>query len=156
MKFAGKWKELENIILSEVTQTQKDKHGAERSVCLLEHCVHPVDVPADIKDHADDPDSTNIGTGLCLTNCWKWDENALLVHLLEILLMPLKALEEYPVYLYRPKRNFDITAAILAAIAVSATAATHVGIAVSQNVQTVTIVNKLADKVSSALDLKVK
>ncbi|KAL6088008.1 hypothetical protein STEG23_033669 [Scotinomys teguina] len=27
MKFAGKWKELENNILSEVTQTQKDKHG---------------------------------------------------------------------------------------------------------------------------------
>ncbi|KAL6091327.1 hypothetical protein STEG23_018255 [Scotinomys teguina] len=27
MKFAGKWKELENIILSEVTQTQKDKPG---------------------------------------------------------------------------------------------------------------------------------
>ncbi|KAL6060172.1 hypothetical protein STEG23_004061 [Scotinomys teguina] len=27
MKFAGKWEELENIILSEVTQTQKDKHG---------------------------------------------------------------------------------------------------------------------------------
>ncbi|KAL6035193.1 hypothetical protein STEG23_031167 [Scotinomys teguina] len=26
MKFAGKWKELENIILSEVTKTQKDKH----------------------------------------------------------------------------------------------------------------------------------
>ncbi|KAL6083532.1 hypothetical protein STEG23_031436 [Scotinomys teguina] len=28
MKFAGKWKELENIILSEVTQTQKDKHAS--------------------------------------------------------------------------------------------------------------------------------
>ncbi|KAL6033676.1 hypothetical protein STEG23_035096 [Scotinomys teguina] len=27
MKFTGKWKELENIIVSEVTQTQKDKHG---------------------------------------------------------------------------------------------------------------------------------
>ena len=27
MKFAGQWMELENIILSEVTQTQKDKHG---------------------------------------------------------------------------------------------------------------------------------
>ncbi|KAL6035409.1 hypothetical protein STEG23_036433, partial [Scotinomys teguina] len=26
MRFADKWKELENIILSEVTQTQKDKH----------------------------------------------------------------------------------------------------------------------------------
>ncbi|KAL6083721.1 hypothetical protein STEG23_014620 [Scotinomys teguina] len=30
MKFAGKWMELENIILSEVTQTQKDKHEALR------------------------------------------------------------------------------------------------------------------------------
>ena len=27
MKFAGKWIEPENIILSEVTLTQKDKHG---------------------------------------------------------------------------------------------------------------------------------
>ena len=27
MKFAGKWMELENIILSEVTQTQKDMHA---------------------------------------------------------------------------------------------------------------------------------
>jgi hypothetical protein len=27
MKFAGKWMELENIILTEVTQTQKDTHG---------------------------------------------------------------------------------------------------------------------------------
>jgi hypothetical protein len=25
--FAGKWMELKNIILSEVTQTQKDMHG---------------------------------------------------------------------------------------------------------------------------------
>jgi hypothetical protein len=27
MKFAGKWMDLEDIILSEVTQTQKDTHG---------------------------------------------------------------------------------------------------------------------------------
>jgi hypothetical protein len=27
MKFAGKWMELESIILSEVTQTQKVMHG---------------------------------------------------------------------------------------------------------------------------------
>ena len=27
MSFAGKWMELENIILSEVTQFQKDMHG---------------------------------------------------------------------------------------------------------------------------------
>jgi hypothetical protein len=27
LTFVGKWMELENIILSEVTQTQKDKHS---------------------------------------------------------------------------------------------------------------------------------
>ena len=27
LSFAGKWMELENIILSEITQTQKDMHG---------------------------------------------------------------------------------------------------------------------------------
>ena len=27
MKFLGKWMELENIILNEVTQSQKDKHS---------------------------------------------------------------------------------------------------------------------------------
>jgi hypothetical protein len=27
LSFAGKWMELENIILSEVTQTQNDMHG---------------------------------------------------------------------------------------------------------------------------------
>jgi hypothetical protein len=27
MRFAGKWREREDIILSEVTQTQKDMHG---------------------------------------------------------------------------------------------------------------------------------
>ena len=27
MSFVGKWMELENIILTEVTQTQKDMHG---------------------------------------------------------------------------------------------------------------------------------
>ena len=27
MNFTGKWMELENVVLSEVTQTQKDMHG---------------------------------------------------------------------------------------------------------------------------------
>ncbi|KAL6084000.1 hypothetical protein STEG23_002519 [Scotinomys teguina] len=39
------------------------QRDAERPMWLPEHCVHPVDVPADTKDHEDDPDSTNIGTG---------------------------------------------------------------------------------------------
>ncbi|KAL6062003.1 hypothetical protein STEG23_022309, partial [Scotinomys teguina] len=30
MKFVGKWMQLENVILSEVTQTQKDKHGSSK------------------------------------------------------------------------------------------------------------------------------
>jgi hypothetical protein len=37
MNFAGKWMELENIILSEVTQTQKDTH----SMCLLINGYYP-------------------------------------------------------------------------------------------------------------------
>ena len=32
MNFAGKWMEPENIILSKVTQTQKDKHGMYSSI----------------------------------------------------------------------------------------------------------------------------
>ncbi|KAL6084511.1 hypothetical protein STEG23_026231 [Scotinomys teguina] len=36
MKFAGKWKELENILLSAVTQTQKDKHGAYSDVLMTQ------------------------------------------------------------------------------------------------------------------------
>ncbi|KAL6090249.1 hypothetical protein STEG23_001313 [Scotinomys teguina] len=36
---------------------------AERPMWLPERCVCPVDVPADTKDHEDDLDSTNIGTG---------------------------------------------------------------------------------------------
>jgi hypothetical protein len=33
MKFAGKWMELEKIILSEVTQTEKDKYGIHLLMC---------------------------------------------------------------------------------------------------------------------------
>ncbi|KAL6035631.1 hypothetical protein STEG23_036467 [Scotinomys teguina] len=34
MKFADKWIELENIMLSDVTQTQKDKHARISSTIL--------------------------------------------------------------------------------------------------------------------------
>ncbi|KAL6058773.1 hypothetical protein STEG23_008627 [Scotinomys teguina] len=65
----------------------------------------------------------------------EWDENALLVRLPNILLMLLKAQVEYPVYLYRSKRDFDIMASIVAAIAVSAAAATAAGIAMPRGDQ---------------------
>ena len=33
MNFASKWMELENIILSEITQIQKDIHGMYSLIC---------------------------------------------------------------------------------------------------------------------------
>ncbi|KAL6050940.1 hypothetical protein STEG23_009298 [Scotinomys teguina] len=49
---------------------RKLKKYAERPMWLPERCVHPVDVPADTKDHEDDPDSTNIGTGAMDVGLW--------------------------------------------------------------------------------------
>ncbi|KAL6035245.1 hypothetical protein STEG23_032026 [Scotinomys teguina] len=43
---------------------------AERPMWLPECCVRPVDVPADTKDHEDDPDSTNVGTGAMDVDDW--------------------------------------------------------------------------------------
>ncbi|KAL6081877.1 hypothetical protein STEG23_033340 [Scotinomys teguina] len=48
MKFVGKWIELENIILSEVTQTQKDKHAAQ-SVRCYSHGSHETDEEFDAR-----------------------------------------------------------------------------------------------------------
>ncbi|KAL6089783.1 hypothetical protein STEG23_010798 [Scotinomys teguina] len=103
-KFCKRWS------IQHKTGIPYNPQDAERPMWLPERCVCPVDVPADTKDHADDPDSTNIGTGA-----------------------------------------MDV---VVATIAVFTTAATAVGIAVSQNVQTVTTVNVLAERESSALDLQ--
>ena len=37
LKFAGKWMELEETILSEVTQSQKDKHACTQSYMDFRH-----------------------------------------------------------------------------------------------------------------------
>jgi hypothetical protein len=37
MKFLGKWMELENIFLSEVTQSQKNTHGMHSMVSAYKH-----------------------------------------------------------------------------------------------------------------------
>jgi hypothetical protein len=34
MKYLGKWIELENFILSEVTQSQKNTHGMHSLICV--------------------------------------------------------------------------------------------------------------------------
>jgi hypothetical protein len=36
MKSTGKWMELEKIVLSEVTQTQKDMHGTHSLIILVD------------------------------------------------------------------------------------------------------------------------
>ncbi|KAL6062100.1 hypothetical protein STEG23_009821 [Scotinomys teguina] len=56
-KFCKRWS------IQHKTGIPYNPQDAERPMWLPEHCVCPVDVPADTKDHEDDPDSTNIGTG---------------------------------------------------------------------------------------------
>ncbi|KAL6036675.1 hypothetical protein STEG23_021822 [Scotinomys teguina] len=56
-KFCKRWS------IQHKTGIPYNPQDAERPVWLPECCVHPVDVPADTNDHADDMDSTNIGTG---------------------------------------------------------------------------------------------
>uniref|UniRef100_A0A8C6QYM4 Retroviral envelope protein GP41-like domain-containing protein n=1 Tax=Nannospalax galili TaxID=1026970 RepID=A0A8C6QYM4_NANGA len=52
----------------------------------------------------------------------------------------------------RPKRDFGITAAIVAAIVVSAGAATAAAVALTTGVQTATVLNELAGKTAMALE----
>ncbi|KAL6063984.1 hypothetical protein STEG23_028504 [Scotinomys teguina] len=56
-KFCKRWS------IQHKTGIPYSPQDAERPMWLPEHCVCPVDVPADTKDHEDDLDSTNIGTG---------------------------------------------------------------------------------------------
>ena len=51
MKFAGKWMELENILLSEVIQTQNGMHGMYLLISGYSHKVHNThDTPTDPKN----------------------------------------------------------------------------------------------------------
>ncbi|KAL6037165.1 hypothetical protein STEG23_023007 [Scotinomys teguina] len=62
MKFAGKWKDLENIILSEVTQIQKDKHVSE-----VKHMTETAEPHENTDQTAEEePGSSGLGRG-CAT-----------------------------------------------------------------------------------------
>ncbi|KAL6048284.1 hypothetical protein STEG23_029916 [Scotinomys teguina] len=100
----------------------------ERPIWLPEHYVHLFDAPGDTMNCADDSDSTNIGTGamgagLAFNGTAYWNDT-------QAFESSVKAQAEYPLYLYRQKREFGINATIVAAIAVSATTATAMEIAV--------------------------
>ncbi|KAL6090555.1 hypothetical protein STEG23_024341 [Scotinomys teguina] len=63
-QFEAKAQKVKEFSLAPVQRVNRRKRkDAERPMWFPEHCMRPVDVPADTKDHEDDPDSTNIGTG---------------------------------------------------------------------------------------------
>jgi hypothetical protein len=60
MNFAGAWMEFENIILSEVTQSQKDMH--DRSLaCLSSERLHPA-ADSDRSRHPQPNSGRSLGT----------------------------------------------------------------------------------------------
>uniref|UniRef100_A0A8C8UJF9 Uncharacterized protein n=1 Tax=Peromyscus maniculatus bairdii TaxID=230844 RepID=A0A8C8UJF9_PERMB len=69
--------------------------------------------------------------------------------------MPLESpFDQFLLQLKRRRRDFGITAAIVAAVAASAVAATAAGLALSQTVQQVAIINILPERVAGALDIQ--
>ena len=53
LKFAGKWMDLENIILSEVTQTQKDKYYMYSLIVALRHKAKKTSLQITIPENLD-------------------------------------------------------------------------------------------------------
>lgn len=68
--------------------------------------------------------------------------------------MPVEPSGLQKIVLGRHKRDFDITAAVVAAIALAVTSAAVSGIAFSQSVVTASTVDKLSDEVATALNIQ--
>uniref|UniRef100_A0A8C8UEE4 Retroviral envelope protein GP41-like domain-containing protein n=1 Tax=Peromyscus maniculatus bairdii TaxID=230844 RepID=A0A8C8UEE4_PERMB len=62
--------------------------------------------------------------------------------------------DQFPLQLKRTRRDFGITAAIVAAVAASAVTATAAGLALSQTVQQAAVINTLSERVAGALDIQ--
>lgn len=88
------------------------------------------------------------------TNCCTIEDNALLIRIPAAMPMPVRDEERVPVVLHQQRRDFGITTAMVAIIAISVTAATAAGIVLSQTVQMAETVNQLAEGVSNALDIQ--
>lgn len=70
-------------------------------------------------------------------------------------LMPLESpSDQFPLQLKRTRRDFGITATIVAAVGASVVAATAAGLALSQTVQQAAVINTLSERVASALDIQ--
>ncbi|XP_052014525.1 uncharacterized protein LOC127665935 [Apodemus sylvaticus] len=95
-----------------------------------------------------------------ISQCWgnrKYD-SALVMRMPTLVPIPVRVdPSEFPlVTLFRQKRDFGITAAIVTAIAVSAAAAVTAGVAMANQVQTVTQINEIVQKTSTALSSQEK
>lgn len=97
-------------------------------------------------------------TSCALSQCWRigTDDSALVVRLPTFVPIPIKAdPDKFPLAtLLRHKRDFGFTAAIITAIAVSSAAAVTAGVAMANQVQTVTQINEVILKASSALNMQ--
>lgn len=90
-----------------------------------------------------------------LSECWSENNNetALIVHLPMFVPLPVEDdTDQFPIVnIFRQKRDFGITAAIISAIAVSAAAATTAAVAMTNQVQTASTVNTIIEKTALAL-----
>lgn len=91
-----------------------------------------------------------------LNNCWSanWS-HAVIVRIPAFAVMPLESpSDQFPLQLKRTRRDFGITATIVAAVGASVVAATAAGLALSQTVQQAAVINTLSERVASALDIQ--
>ncbi|XP_060057300.1 uncharacterized protein LOC132541324 [Erinaceus europaeus] len=99
----------------------------------------------------------NCSSSSCLlSNCWREEEDSTMTvripAFLPILLTVIKNREE--LVLYRQKRDFGITAAVVAIISACATAATVAGLALSQSSAAASTIDQLAERVSEGLQMQ--
>ncbi|XP_059107641.1 uncharacterized protein LOC131900446 [Peromyscus eremicus] len=87
-----------------------------------------------------------------LSQCWDAEQftRALVARVPRWIPVPVEA--PSTMTLFRPKRDFGITAAVIVAISAAATAATVAGIAMSTTVQTASTLNSISQTVARALD----
>ena len=87
-----------------------------------------------------------------LSNCWDESTAALLVRVLALIPLPIEeGRSRTEITLYQEKQDFGITAAMVAIIFISVTAATVAGLAMSQTSVVAETVDKLVGQVSEEL-----
>lgn len=97
------------------------------------------------------------GESCFLTNCWNASRYAatVVVRVLGPMVIPVESDGAEVIIWNRQKRDFGITAEIVAAIAIAAGAAVGTGIALSSNIQTAQTLRELSGRVQMCCFLRV-